>query len=111
MGLDRVQGNEQLIADFLIRTTLGNQPQDRQLPGTELLRWSAIQYRTGRHCRQSCRKVLGNRCRRVKLQLSAQPVRMLCQQAIKRLQHTAASGIHCLTQRLARLRFASCAEQ
>ena len=35
MGLDRVQGNEQPVADFLVRAALGDQLQHRHLPGAQ----------------------------------------------------------------------------
>ena len=35
MGLDRVQGDEQALADFLVGTALSNQPQDGQLTSAE----------------------------------------------------------------------------
>ncbi|MNP84740.1 hypothetical protein D3C76_1841760 [compost metagenome] len=42
VGLDRVQGNEQLVADLLVRITLGNQLQHRQFTGAELVIAAAV---------------------------------------------------------------------
>jgi len=50
MGFHRVQRNKQLIADLLIRATLGDQSQDGHFPRTELFRCGGRLRGTGCHC-------------------------------------------------------------
>ncbi|MNK92024.1 hypothetical protein D3C87_1121420 [compost metagenome] len=112
VGLDRVQGNKQLIADFLVRTALGDQSQDRHFPGTELFRGRAgLHPGTGGQCRKFFTEAQGNGGWRTVLKLPTQPVRVLDQQALKGLQPPSTSSVQRLGQCLACFRFPSAAQQ